>query len=90
LRDFVGALKSRWQITPARIVGLDLVRSPDDLFPKSPTALNSSSTIPMAIRCHLTAGSFDFLCCNHVLEHVFETEKLVREFRRCSHPMACA
>ncbi|MEO8427979.1 MAG: class I SAM-dependent methyltransferase [Verrucomicrobiota bacterium] len=82
LRDFVGALKSRWQITPARIVGLDLVRSPDDLFPEISDRFEflqhdtDGNPLPFA------AGSFDFLCCNHVLEHVFETEKLVREFRR--------
>jgi len=31
-------------------------------------------------------ASFDFVSCNHVLEHVFETEKFLREIRRITRP----
>lgn len=33
-------------------------------------------------------GSFDFISCNHVLEHLFETEKLLREIHRVAAPGA--
>jgi ubiquinone/menaquinone biosynthesis C-methylase UbiE len=35
-------------------------------------------------------GSFDFVSCNHVLEHVFETEKFLREIRRITQPKGLA
>jgi ubiquinone/menaquinone biosynthesis C-methylase UbiE len=31
-------------------------------------------------------ASFDFVSCNHVLEHIFETERFLREIRRVSQP----
>jgi SAM-dependent methyltransferase len=86
LRDFVRGLESRWNIAPTRITGLDIVRSSGDVFSDiSPTiefvqADTDGNPLPFE------SGSFDFISCNHVLEHVFETEKLVREFRRVLTP----
>ena len=86
LRDFVGTLKSRWQLTPARIVGLDLVRSPDDLFPEISERFEfvqhdtDGNPLPFA------AGSFDFLCCNHVLEHVDNPVLLLEKMKTWINP----
>src|SRR5581483_3094566 len=35
-------------------------------------------------------GTFDFVSCNHVLEHIFRTEKFVREIRRVLQPQGLA
>jgi ubiquinone/menaquinone biosynthesis C-methylase UbiE len=88
LRDFVAGLKSRWDIKPARFTGLDLVRSPNDVFteisPQFEFVQGDTDGHPLPF----ADNSFDFLSCNHVLEHVFETENLVREFRRVLSPGA--
>jgi len=82
IRDFVKGLNSRWGIQPARVTGLDIVRSSGDVFedvsPKFEFIQFDTDGNPLPFE----PGSFDFISCNHVLEHVFETEKLVREFRR--------
>jgi ubiquinone/menaquinone biosynthesis C-methylase UbiE len=86
LRDFVQGLEQRWQVKTSRVAGIDLVRSPNDLFaeisPNFEFRLHDTDGNPLPFLDH----SFDFICCNHVLEHVFETENLVREFRRVLSP----
>src|ERR1051326_2872867 len=85
IRDFVQGMDQRWKIKPARVMGVDLVQSTTNVFKEIPN---------FEFRLHDTDGnalpfedaSFDFISCNHVLEHVFETEKLVREFRRVLKP----
>lgn len=86
LRDVVRNLDREWSVKPGRIVGLDLVRSPGDVFQEIGGAFEfrlhdtDGQALPFADR------SLDFLSCNHVLEHVFETEQLVREFCRVLAP----
>ncbi len=86
LRDFVRGISAHWQLAPTRLTGLDIVRSPDDVFaeisPKFEFIQADTDNNPLPF----PDSSFDFLSCNHVLEHVFETEKLVREFRRVLDP----
>ncbi len=86
LRDFVRGLEQRWRVKPGRIAGIDLVRSPNDVFGEISSqfefSLHDTDGNPLPFADH----SFDFVCCNHVLEHVFETENLVREFRRVLSP----
>jgi SAM-dependent methyltransferase len=85
IRDFVTGLDNRWQIKSSRVTGIDLVQSSSNVFQEIPN---------FEFRIHDTDGnllpfndlSFDFISCNHVLEHVFETEKLIREFRRVLAP----
>ena len=86
LRDVVRGLKDRWSIVPTRLTGVDLVRSPANLFleisPSFEFIQHDTDGNPLPF----PDATFDFLSCNHVLEHVFETEKLVQEFRRVLKP----
>ncbi len=86
LRDFVAGLKSRRHVQPARITGLDIVRSPNDVFAEISSEFEFVQADTDGNSLPFPDNSFDFLSCNHVLEHVFETEKLVREFRRVLAP----
>lgn len=86
LKEFVRTLKSRWNITPTRVTGLDLVRSPEDLFAEISNTFEFIQHDTDGNPLPFPDNSFDYVCCNHVLEHVFETEQLVREFRRVLSP----
>jgi ubiquinone/menaquinone biosynthesis C-methylase UbiE len=88
LRDFVLGLKSRWNIQPSRVTGLDLVRSPGDVLAEISPPVEFVQADTDGNPLPFTDNSFDFISCNHVLEHVFETEKLVREFHRVLAPDA--
>lgn len=86
LRDFASGLRQRYGIKAIQGAGVDLVRSPGDFFSEICPDFKfvqqnlDGQSLPFA------DSSFDFLCCNQVLEHVFETEKLLREFRRVLTP----
>jgi ubiquinone/menaquinone biosynthesis C-methylase UbiE len=86
LRNFVNGLKQRSGVKSVQPTGIDIVRSPGDHFAEISNDFKfiqqnlDGQTLPLEDK------SFDFLCCNHVLEHIFETEKLVKEFRRVIHP----
>ena len=86
MRDFVEGINSRWSIKPARVVGLDLVRSPNDVFASISKDFEFVQADTDGNPLPFPENSFEFLSCNHVLEHVFETEKLVREFHRVLTP----
>ena len=86
LRDFVQGLGSRWAIRPARITGLDIVRSSNDVFSDISADFEFVQADTDGNPLPFETASFEFISCNHVLEHVFETEKLVREFRRVLAP----
>lgn len=86
LRDFAAGIKQRHGVQSVQASGVDLVRSPGDHFAEICSdfkfvQLNlDGAVLPFA------NASYDFLSCNHVLEHIFETEKLLREFRRVLSP----
>jgi SAM-dependent methyltransferase len=86
LRDFTRALKSRYKIELAAAAGVDLVRSPGDFFTEVSTHFQFIEQNLDGKRLPFADESFDFVCCNQVLEHIFETEQLVREFRRVLSP----
>lgn len=83
LRGVAAELERRWQAAPA-VSALDVVRSPGNVF----------DGLDWDFRLHDVDGqdlpyaddAFDFVSCNHVLEHVFETEHLLRELRRIAAP----
>ncbi|MGA2867776.1 MAG: class I SAM-dependent methyltransferase [Verrucomicrobiota bacterium] len=85
LRDFAAGLRQRG-VKTIQATGIDLVRSSGDYFSEVCSDFKfvqqnlDGKPLPFA------DASFDFLCCNQVLEHIFETEKLLREFRRVMHP----
>jgi ubiquinone/menaquinone biosynthesis C-methylase UbiE len=86
LRDFVNGIRNRWQITNIQATGIDIVRSPNDVFSEicRDFAFIKQDLDDQSLP--LPDASQDFICCNHVLEHIFQTEKLIREFRRVLHP----
>lgn len=86
LRDFVQGLKSRWDIQPASITGVDIVRSSENVFDEISSQMCFVEMNLDGNALPLEDNSFDFISCNHVLEHIFETEKLVKEFRRVLAP----
>jgi SAM-dependent methyltransferase len=86
LKEFTQEVRRRWQIQEIEATGIDLVRTEDNYFAE---VSKRFTFIQQSLDGHplpLASGSQDFVCCNHVLEHLFETEKLVREFRRVLHP----
>jgi len=85
-RDFVRTLRSQWEVKPGRLVGLDLVQSPGNVFSEIGDSFEFLAHDSDGHPLPFGDASFDFISCNHVLEHVFETEKLVREFRRVLSP----
>ena len=86
LRDFVKGLRERCGVQEVQPAGIDLVRSRGDHFSEISADFKfvqqnlDDRPLPFPER------SFDFLCCNHVLEHIFQTEKLLREFHRVLDP----
>jgi ubiquinone/menaquinone biosynthesis C-methylase UbiE len=86
LRDFCNELRSRHAISDIQATGVDLLPSPGNHFSEIGSdfqfvAINlDGQTLPFPDR------SFDFVSCNHVLEHIFDTEKLVSELQRVLKP----
>ena len=90
LREIVNTFKSRWNISTARVTGLDLVRSPGDHFAGISDQFEFVQQDTDGHPLPFPDASFDFVTCNHVLEHVFETENLVCEIRRVISPQGLA
>jgi SAM-dependent methyltransferase len=86
LRDFATGLRKRCEIQNIQASGIDLVRSPGDYFKEIDENFRFSQQNLDGTNLPFPNGSFDFLSCNQVLEHIFETEKLIREFHRVLRP----
>ena len=86
LFDVTEALRGQHQAVLSRVAVVDLVRAQgnmlDQISPKPEFFQQSvdGEKLPFA------DASFDFVSCNHVLEHIFETEKFLREIRRVLQP----
>lgn len=86
LRDFSRAVRQKHGIKNIQATGIDLVRSPGDFFEEVCSDFSFFQQNLDGQSLPVPDNSFDFVCCNQVLEHIFETEKLVREFRRVITP----
>jgi SAM-dependent methyltransferase len=86
LRDFAAGMQARWELQHARAIGLDLVRSSGDVFSELNPPMEFVQADTDGKPLPLEDGSQDLIACNHVLEHVFHTENMVREFRRVLSP----
>jgi 2-polyprenyl-3-methyl-5-hydroxy-6-metoxy-1,4-benzoquinol methylase len=84
LRDLARGFQERGM--KCTVTGLDLVRSPDDLFHEIPN-FNFLEQNTDGNPLPFSNESFDFITCNHVLEHIFETENLLKEFTRVLSPV---
>jgi SAM-dependent methyltransferase len=90
LLDLTAGLRARGQVNIDKITVVDLVKASgnvlDQLNPKPEFFQQSvdGQKLPFA------DATFDLVTCNHVLEHLFETEFLVREIRRICRPNGVA
>jgi ubiquinone/menaquinone biosynthesis C-methylase UbiE len=82
LRDFTNDVRKRWNVPAVHGSGTDLVRSRGDHFAEIDPNFRFIEHNLDGQKLPFADSEFDFLCCNQVLEHIFETEALVREFRR--------
>jgi SAM-dependent methyltransferase len=86
VRDMLVEVRKRWSVPEVIANGTDLVRSPNNFFneisPNFTFVQQNLDDQPL----QFPDNHVDFLCCNQVLEHIFETEKLLREFRRVLAP----
>jgi len=86
LRDFAAKLRQQDGVKEVQASGIDIVQSPANHFSEICSDFKfiqqnlDGQALPLGDR------SFDFVSCNQVLEHIFETEKLIREFRRVIAP----
>lgn len=86
LRDFCGGLQKARGLQVDRLVGMDLVRSPGNAFDQLPSGFEFIEGDVDGKALPFDSDSFDFVTCNHILEHVFQTEQLVEEIRRVLRP----
>jgi 2-polyprenyl-3-methyl-5-hydroxy-6-metoxy-1,4-benzoquinol methylase len=86
LRDFIETLKSEYSVSCNSAIGIDLVESPGNVFAE----LEIDSEIILqnldGEKLNLPDDAFEIITCNHVLEHIFETENLLREIHRVLKP----
>ena len=86
MRDLLHALSARFGTTIGRTVGIDLTQSPGNLFNEIPGAFTFMEHDLNEDPLPFEDNSFDLISCNHVLEHIFNTESVVRELCRVLKP----
>ncbi len=82
LLDITTVLKQKNQAGLDRVVVVDLIRAEGNLLGK---ILPNPEFYQQSVdgqKLPFEEATFDFISCNHVLEHIFETEKFLREIRR--------
>jgi len=75
-------LRSRSQVSFARVAGLDLVRAKENVMDRITPKPDFFQQSVEGEKLPFPDGSFDLVTCNHVLEHIFQTEHFLREIRR--------
>lgn len=84
--DLTAILKSSAGMSVARIAAVDLIKPEGPIFERiNPKPEFQQASVDGTQLPHDSA-SFDLVTCNHVLEHIFETEKFLRELRRVVRP----
>ena len=81
LRDFLLAVQRRG-LSPEAAVGFDIVESEGHVFADIPGGFTLRTADLNQPPLPGEDGEFDLVICNHVLEHVFHTEALLRDLRR--------
>lgn len=90
LLDITQALKQKSQAGLARVAAVDLIRAEGNLLGQIVPPPDFFQQSVDGEKLPFTDASFDFVSCNHVLEHIFETEKFLREIRRVLQPSGLA
>ena len=86
LFDLTTALRKGQLAKISRVAVVDLIRTEDNLLQNIEPAPEFFQQSVDGQRLPFLDGAFDFVSCNHVLEHIFETEQFVREIRRVIKP----
>ena len=86
LLDLTTALKTTAQLKLGRVAVVDLVRAPNNVLDQVSPAPEFNQQSVDGVKLPFPDGGFDLVVCNHVLEHLFQTEHLVRELRRVCAP----
>lgn len=86
LSQLTETLQRDFEIFTKRAVGIDLVESPGNVFSKIGPSFRFIEQDIDAKLLKVDDVSFDIVLCNHVLEHIFETEQLVKELWRTLKP----
>jgi SAM-dependent methyltransferase len=90
LFDLTENLKKNHAAGFKRIAVVDLIRAENSrLGELSPTPEFFQQSVD-GQKLPFADDSFDFVSCNHVLEHIFETEKFILEIRRVLSPQGLA
>lgn len=90
LLDLTETLRNSSQVSFSRIAAVDLVKAEgsvlESISPRPDFSQQSvdGQRLPFPDRC------FDLVTCNHVLEHLFQTEHLLCEIRRVLQPEGLA
>lgn len=89
LKNFCEEAQRRGAVIGAA-VGLDLIRSDENVFDRAPDHYRFIQGSVEGDQMPFEAEAFDVIACNHVLEHIFYTEFLLREIARCLAPSGLA
>jgi 2-polyprenyl-3-methyl-5-hydroxy-6-metoxy-1,4-benzoquinol methylase len=90
LLDLTEWLRAHAQVQFARVTAVDLVQAPGNVLDRvSPRPELVQQSVD-GTKLPFADSSFDLVTCNHILEHLFQTEHLVREIRRVLQPSGLA
>ena len=84
--DLTTRLKSAAGMSVARIAAVDLIKPQGPILDRITPQPEFQQASVDGTRLSYDDASFDLVTCNHVLEHIFETEKFLRELRRVVRP----
>lgn len=86
LKDTIRLLKRDFSIECALSCGVDIVKSKDNIFGDIEAEFEFIQQNLDNERLKMPDSKYDLIICNHVLEHVFETENLLSEIYRVMKP----